>query len=419
MDVELAMHREILARSLDLIREGPTLTVSELSLLSGCAESVIDACVQELLDCGLIAEDGSHPTLQPRALTFRHDSGTILVAELGASRTSVGATDLAGQLIERRHLPTDLTGGPEAALHTVERLLDQLIDDLPASAAPIWGISIGLLGAVDSVSGRTMGDPLMAGWCDYPVREWFSEKYDVPVWVDNDVNMMAVGEMKAGAGRGQHNLIYLNMSETIRAGIVSNGRLHRGEQGTAGEIGHVSVVEEPPIPCWCGGTGCLVRFAGGDVLAASATLLAGHDDGILADRIARNGHLTARDVAEAAVSGDTASADIINRAGTLTGKALANLVNTFNPAQILIGGSTAAAGEILLDSIKHAVYQRAIADATRYLEIRYSPLSDTSALVGAAFTAIDQLLSRDILSIWSPHGSPIGLATEIHARQER
>ncbi len=97
MDVELAMHREILARSLDLIRKGPTLTVSELSLLSGCAESVIDACVQELLDCGLIAEDGSHPTLQPRALTFRHDSGTILVAELGASRTSVGATDLAGQ----------------------------------------------------------------------------------------------------------------------------------------------------------------------------------------------------------------------------------------------------------------------------------------------------------------------------------
>ncbi len=117
------------------------------------------------------------------------------------------------------------------------------------------------------------------------MREWFSEKYDVPVWIDNDVNMMAVGEMKAGAGRGQHNLIYLNMSETIRAGIVSNGRLHRGEQGTAGEIGHVSVVEEPPIPCWCGGTGCLVRFAGGDVLAASATLLAGHDDGILADRI--------------------------------------------------------------------------------------------------------------------------------------
>ncbi len=119
------------------------------------------------------------------------------------------------------------------------------------------------------------------------------------------------------------------------------------------------------------------------------------------------------------MSGDTASVDLINRAGTLTGKALANLVNTFNPAQILIGGSTAAAGDILLDSIKRAVYQRAIADATRHLEIRYSPLSDTSALVGAAFTAIDQLLSRDILSIWSPHGTPIGLATQIQARQER
>ena len=141
----------------------------------------------------------------------------------------------------------------------------------------------------------------------------------------------------------------------------------------------------------------------------------GTTNGILADRIARNGHLTARDVAEAAVSGDTASVDIINRAGTLTGKALANFVNTFNPAQILIGGSTAAAGRILLDSIKHAVYQRAIADATRHLEIRYSPLSDIFRTVGAAFTAIDQLLSRDILSIWSPHGSPIGLATEIHA----
>ena len=419
MDVELATHRENLARSLDLLREGASLTFSELSELSGCSESIIDDCVRELLGCALITEDRDvdEPAPPARAITFCADGGIVLVADLGTSRTSVGAADLSGRLIDRLSGPTDLSGSPEPALANLERLLKQLLLDLPTDA-PIRGIGVGVLGAVDSVSGRTLGDPLLAGWDRYPIRDRLASTFDVPVWVDNDVNMMAVGELKAGAGRGQHNLIYLNMSETIRAGIVSNGRLHRGEGGAAGEIGHVTVVEEPPIPCWCGGQGCLVRLAGGDVLAASAALLAGQH-GPLANHIADHGHLTAHDVADAARAGDPVCTELISRAGILTGKALANLVNTFNPGQILIGGTMAAAGETLLTAIQNAVYQRAIPAATRHLEIQYSPESDTAALLGAAHTVIDQLLSRDILSVWSPHGSPTGLAAEIHQLQHQ
>ena len=162
----------------------------------------------------MITEDGDadEPAPPARAISFCADGGIVLVADLGASRTSVGAADLSGRLIDRRSSPTDLSGGPEPALAILERLLKQLLLDLPTDA-PIRGIGIGVLGAVDSVSGRTLGDPLLAGWDRYPIRDRLASTFDVPVWVDNDVNMMAVGELKAGAARGQHNLIYLNMSE--------------------------------------------------------------------------------------------------------------------------------------------------------------------------------------------------------------
>lgn len=123
MDVELAMHRDNLAGSLDLLREGPSLTLSELSELSGCSESIIGDCVRELLGCALIIEDGDadEPAPPARAISFCADGGIVLVADLGASRTSVGAADLSGRLIDRRSGPTDLSGGPEPALAILER----------------------------------------------------------------------------------------------------------------------------------------------------------------------------------------------------------------------------------------------------------------------------------------------------------
>jgi hypothetical protein len=169
MDVELAMHRDNLARSLDLLREGSSLTLSELSELSGCSESIIGDCVRELLGCALIIEDGDadEPAPPARAISFCADGGIVLVADLGAFRTSVGAADLSGRLIDRRSGPTDLSGGPEPALAILETLLKQTLLDLPTDA-PVRGIGIGVLGAVDSVSGRTLGDPLLAGWDRYP-----------------------------------------------------------------------------------------------------------------------------------------------------------------------------------------------------------------------------------------------------------
>ena len=174
MDVELAMHRENLARTLDLMRKGPTLTVSELSELSGCSESVIGDCVQELLDCALITEDGdSHnrPRRHVRSLSPTAGSSSLLIWahpgpawELRPRRTADRPAQSTHRSLRRARSSTPHPG----------TLLKQLLLDLPINA-PIRGISIGVLGAVDSVSGRTMGEPLLAGWDGYPIRDRFAQ----------------------------------------------------------------------------------------------------------------------------------------------------------------------------------------------------------------------------------------------------
>ena len=231
--------------------------------------------------------------------------------------------------------------------------MKQLLLDLPTDA-PVRGIGIGVLGAVDSVSGRTLGDPLLAGWDRYPIRDRLASAFDVPVWVDNDVNMMAVGELKAGAARGQHNLIYHNMSGTIRAGIVSNGRLHRGEGAPLARsaTSRWSKNHQYRAGAEDKGASCASQVATSSprpqrCLQGDTVLFPIESPTTVASQ--------AHDVADAARAGDPVGMELISRAGILTGKALANLVNTFNPGQILIGGTLAAAGETLLTAIQNAV----------------------------------------------------------------
>ncbi len=138
----------------------------------------------------------------------------------------------------------------------------------------------GLPGPVEFAEGRPVVPPIMPGWDGYPVRERLSARYQVPAWVDNDVNVMALGELRAGIGRGEQELLYIKVGTGIGAGVVSRGRLHRGAQGAAGDIGHVSVLDDDSVLCRCGNTGCLEALVGGYALAR---------DGLAAGRTGRSG----------------------------------------------------------------------------------------------------------------------------------
>ncbi|MCW2719358.1 MAG: hypothetical protein QOG20_3528 [Pseudonocardiales bacterium] len=395
---------------LDLVRWGEARTRPELGRLSGLGRTVITQRVGQLIESGLVEEGSLGPSTggrAPRQLRFRAEAGAVLVAELGATHISVGITDLAGKLLQHREQPWDIAAGPDSSLRQVEAAFDEL-RAMPGNP-DIWGIGIGVPGPVEMATGRPIAPPIMPGWDGYPVRDRLSAQYGVPVCVDNEVNAMALGEYRAGLGRGVPDLVYLKLGTGIGAGLISGGRPHRGAQGCAGDVGHVAVVDDDAIVCRCGNVGCLEALAGGAALArdATAAATAGRSP-MLADRLAEQGKLEAKDVSRAAQHGDPVSVDLLSRSGRLVGTMLATLVNFYNPSLVIIGGGVAASGDMLLAAVRQAVYRRSLPLATRDLRIARSPLDDRAGLMGAGFMVVDELFSASRIGTWITAGTPVG-----------
>jgi len=242
------------------------------------------------------------------------------------------------------------------------------------------------------------------------VRARFAER-GVPVWVDNDVNVMALGELTAGCGRGVDDFVFVKIGTGIGAGIVVDGRIHRGAKGSAGDVGHIHVQAGREVTCRCGMSGCLEAFAGGAALARDAEAAAreGRSD-FLSALLEEKGFLDAADVAVASKHGDPVGIELITEAGRLIGQMLTGIVNFFNPSLIVIGGGVAGAGDLLLATIRQAIYRRSLPLATRDLTVRRSALHDRAGVIGAATMAANELFAREYLPLWLAAGSPAGHA---------
>jgi predicted NBD/HSP70 family sugar kinase len=223
----------------------------------------------------------------------------------------------------------------------------------------------------------------MPGWHDFPVPSAFA-RYECPVYVDNDVNVMALGEI--GDGGGQQDVLVVKVGTGIGCGIVVGGRIYRGAQGAAGDIGHIWVA--PPrgrtVVCRCGNENCLEAVAGGGALVRDAVA-------------AGLAVTTTRDVVELAGRGDSDALELVRDSGRCIGAVLASLVNFFNPHRIVMTGGVATAGAPLLAGIREAVYGRSLPLAARSLEISVSDEPDLAGRVGAALMAIEGYLDEDAI----------------------
>lgn len=403
---------ESLILVLDLVRSGRASTRPELVRVSGLGRNVVSQRVEQLLACGLATEDSFGPSTggrAPRRLGFRADAGHILVAELGATSISVGVSDLAGAISGYREEPADITAGPEAILGRVDELFRALLAE-HGEGVTVWGTGIGLPGPVEFRSGRPIAPPIMPGWDGFSVRRYFVDRYGVPVWVDNEVNLMALGEFRAGMAGGEEDFVYVKVGTGIGAGLVSGGRLHRGAQGCAGDIGHIAIVADTNLVCRCGKLGCLEAFAGGAALARDGEMAArARRSPFLARVLDRGDAVTAVQVGAGAVHGDPISVGLLTESAERVGEALARLVNFFNPSLILIGGGVAQTGDMYLANVRRTVLTRSLPLATRDLRIARSPLADQAGLMGAAFMVIDELLSNRLFGSWIDRGSPAGM----------
>ena len=265
-------------------------------------------------------------------------------------------------------------------------------------------------GPVEYGTGRPISPPIMPGWDGYPVRERLSARYDAPVWVDNDVNVLALGEWRSGIAAGYDNVIVVKVGTGIGAGIIADGRLHRGAQGSAGDVGHIQVSEDRDVVCRCGNIGCLEALAGGAAIARDGETAAREGRSLrLREALDRRGTVTAEDVARAASFGDPVAVELLGEAGRRIGSMLASVVNFFNPSLVVIGGGVAQSGDALLASIREAVYGRSLPLATRDLQIRRSSLGGLAGVIGASSMVVDQLFARESLARWAGAGDPSGM----------
>ncbi|HEX7951053.1 MAG TPA: ROK family protein, partial [Candidatus Limnocylindrales bacterium] len=379
---------------------------------TGLGRAIVAQRIGELIERGLIVEGDVGPSTggrPPRQLAFRSDAGHILVADLGATSIDVAVTTLDGRILGHHDEAVRVEDGPEACLGRVEALFEQLLQTTEGVPGRLWGVGIGVPGPVEFQSGRPIS-PIMPGWDGYPIRERFAQRYRAPVWVDNDVNILALGEWRAGVAIGHDNVVVVKIGTGIGAGIISDGRMHRGAQGSAGDVGHIQVVDDPTVICRCGNIGCLEALAGGAALG-QAGLAAARDGRSERLKIAldQRGTVTAEDVARAASFGDPVALAMLQSAGRRIGSMLSSVVNFFNPSLIVIGGGVANSPDQLLATIRETIYRRSLPLATRDLLIQRSSLGGLAGVIGASAMVVDQLFARDAIGRWIEAGEPAGL----------
>jgi hypothetical protein len=228
---------------LRLIREEQATTRADLMRATGMGRSTIALRLDALLRHGLVNESDGRSTggRPPATLRFNHRAGTILAADLGATHARVAITDLAGAVLAERTRDLDIARGPAAVLDRVEGDFLRLLEDVGRPAADVRAIGIGVPGPVEFATGQPISPPIMPGWDGYRIPERLQQRLPVPVLVDNDVNIMAVGEHWSQR-RGDCDSLFIKVGTGIGCGIVARGTIYRGSQGAAGDIGHAMML---------------------------------------------------------------------------------------------------------------------------------------------------------------------------------
>ncbi|GAA0380606.1 sugar kinase [Acrocarpospora corrugata] len=357
------------------------------------SRSKLNAELDRLVTLGLVETDGLAASRGGRRSgRVRLSRATRFAGiDIGATSVDVAVTD--GELRVLGHVSEacDIRLGPAHVLDRVLALAGKLREQ--GLFTQLHGAGIGIPGPVSFAEGIPVAPPLMPGWDRYPLREMITQELGCPATLDNDVNIMALGELHAGVARQVHDFLLVKIGTGIGCGIVVDGKIYRGVSGSAGDIGHIRVDELGPL-CACGNAGCLEAYFGGAALAAQAQAAARSGASpYLAERLLAAGRLSAEDVAAAAAQGDPVAVQLIRDGGRRVGQVLAGLVSFFNPGLVIIAGGVARLGHLLLAEIRSVVYRRSLPLATGNLPIVLSELEDIAGVVGAARLISDHVYS--------------------------
>lgn len=360
----------------------------------GFSKSKANSLIAGLVEQGLLAEAGlqrSSGGRRPENLRLHAGLGVVVGVDIGATSLDVAVLGLDLQVLAHHAEAADVREGPGVVLARVRVLVRELLARLGFEARQVLGIGIGVPGPVNFEIGQLVNPPLMPAWDSFSIRDYLREDYAAPVFVDNDVNLMALGELWR-LKRSLSNFLVIKVGTGIGCGIVCHGEVYRGAAGSAGDVGHICVDQEGPR-CHCGNLGCVEAMAAGPAITRMAVEAAeAGESAALAECLRMQGRIEAVDVGQASRAGDAAANAIVQRAGSLIGQMLASIVNFFNPSHVFIGGGITRIGPLFLAAVRQSVYQRSLALSTRHLEIQYTPLGAQAGLIGAGVLAMQETL---------------------------
>ena len=385
--------------TLELVRTRGLVSKSELSRLTDLKFPVVSEMTDELVEEGLVEENGLGPSTggrRPVLFGLRADARCAIGLNVGPRTLTAVVTDLNASVLSRIEEPSEMAKGPETLFARVRETLQRLFDGLAGMQGKILGIGLALPGPILDSRGASFSPPSYPGWGELRVGELLEAEVDLPVLLDNDANAAALGEHLYGAGREAKDMFYLNADRGVGGAVILNGFLHRGTQGGAGAIGHCVVDLEGP-QCGCGRYGCLEAFAGRVAIArraARALKLAGGRElaGKAPDEI------TSQDVIAAGLVGDSLAKDVLRETGRYLGLGIANAVNLYDPELVVVGGSTLQAGDLILEPAIETARRRAMTGMAEEVRIVQGKLGEDAGALGAA-----ALVLRGLFAVSVPH----------------
>ncbi|MFF0123173.1 ROK family protein [Micromonospora arida] len=376
-------------RLLRLLRDEGAVSRAELGDRLQMPRPRMLAELDRLVALGYVAEAGLAASRGGRRSTLVELNPKLRFAAVDLGASSIDVEVVNGRLEPVAHYAeaADIRNGPKVTLQRVNELLHKARVD--GAYERLDAVGVGVPGPVSFRDGVPVSPPIMPGWDRFPVRELLSREHGCPAVVDNDVNIMAIGERHGGVAHSVDDFLFVKIGTGIGCGIYLTGEVYRGTDGCAGDIGHIQVDSHGPM-CSCGNVGCLEALFSGAALAKDAAAAARSGTSpALAERLALRGVVTALDVAEGAVEGDVTCIQLIRDGGRRVGGVLAGLVSFTNPSMIVIGGGLAQLGHILLAEIRSVVYRRSLPLATGNLPVVLSELGGRAGVAGAAVLASD------------------------------
>ncbi|MCU1423834.1 MAG: putative family sugar kinase [Microbacteriaceae bacterium] len=331
-----------------------------------------------LREAGQIAGSAGRPA---KIISFDESRQLVLAVDLGAAHAHVALIDGGGLILMEATSSLRIDAGPDEVLRYVSRRLTELLARSGRSLSEVAGVGVGIPGPVRFTTQRPNNPPLMPGWHDFPVAQRLSDVLGLPVFVDNDANLMGLGEARARYPDSP-SVLFVKVGTGIGAGVILHGQAERGVSGGAGDIGHIRIMPAGQGRlCTCGAVGCLATEASGGAVARQLM-----EAGIPAS--------TPDDVARLVAENNLTAIELLQRAGRLLGDVLATSVALLNPAAVVLGGSlTASGGDRLLEAVRETVLARTVSLANRELTIARSILGSDAAVQGARHLVIDQTFS--------------------------